>query len=180
MISFQGHPSGTCSKHRPIGAASDRESFARHSAGMRRPAITPATTPPSRVAINNNTLFIMPPFLVQPGVDNLTDRPFGFLCRRQGFVGNYPHGSIAKPEGSRLLTDEGFTPRCTRISPPVGLVRQPGQLMSVVLPEPLGPMMATDSPAAAVRLTPATARIDEWPTWKILVESLVASNARWG
>ncbi len=56
-IAFQGQSSGMYSKQCPIGAASGRESFVRHSAGKTRPAITPAIRPTS-IAISNHTFFI--------------------------------------------------------------------------------------------------------------------------
>ncbi len=42
--------------------------------------------------------------------------------------------------------------------PPVGASRPPARLSSVDLPEPLGPMTATSSPAWTSMLTPASAR----------------------
>lgn len=58
---FQGHPSGMCSSIPPIKVASVRESFSRCSVGKRRPTIKPPIKPPSRIAIRNNILFIVPP-----------------------------------------------------------------------------------------------------------------------
>ena len=45
-----------------------------------------------------------------------------------------------------------------RYCPPVGRSRQPSRFMAVDLPEPLGPMMATNSPRPMARSTPLSAR----------------------
>jgi len=46
----------------------------------------------------------------------------------------------------------------TRRRPLLGLSRQPSKFISVDLPEPEAPMMATISPASMERLTPSSAR----------------------
>ncbi len=48
--------------------------------------------------------------------------------------------------------------------------------ISVDLPEPDGPAMATNSPAAISRLTPRSARTSTSPIWKTLVTSWTAMS----
>jgi hypothetical protein len=47
-----------------------------------------------------------------------------------------------------------------RSTPPVGWSSAPSSWSSVVLPDPLGPVMATCSPSAISKLTPLTATTD--------------------
>ena len=64
--------------------------------------------------------------------------------------------------------------------PAVGTSRQPKMCMSVDLPEPEGPMMATYSPCSIVRLTPRSAATEIDPVRYTLVtrsRSMTASSA---
>lgn len=61
QITFQGHLSGMRSSILLIKSLSGRESFARHSVGKRRPAITPTIMLPSKIATSNNIFFTTSP-----------------------------------------------------------------------------------------------------------------------
>ena len=65
------------------------------------------------------------------------------------------------------------------LSPLVGLSRQPRMFIAVDLPEPLGPMMATNSPASTVRSIPCSAIRRAAPCPKALVtwESRMSAGA---
>jgi hypothetical protein len=69
--------------------------------------------------------------------------------------------SAASSSGPSVLTSR---PSMTK-RPAVGLSRQPSTFMSVLLPEPDWPMMATYSPASMRRLTPSSARTSLSPSW---------------
>jgi hypothetical protein len=58
---------------------------------------------------------------------------------------------------SRRLMAPTSAPSTTTL-PPVGWSSPPARFSSVDLPEPLGPMTATSSPACTVRVTPSSAR----------------------
>ena len=49
--------------------------------------------------------------------------------------------------------------------PAVGVSRQPSRFISVDLPEPDGPMIATNSPGSMLKLTPRSAWTSMSPIW---------------
>ena len=75
-----------------------------------------------------------------------------------------------KPKRSRRRSDRSSSERAcpsrpsTRTVPPSGRSRRPSRLRSVVLPEPLGPRSATNSPGAIASDTPRTAGTSDSPS----------------
>ncbi len=61
--------------------------------------------------------------------------------------------------------------------PRLGVSRQPMRFMSVDLPEPDGPMIATYSPWSMVKLTPRRAWISSAPIWYVRQRSSARMSA---
>ena len=74
-----------------------------------------------------------------------------------------PIRSLRMPASASGLSADTSTPS-KWYSPAVGVSRQPSRFMNVDLPEPDGPMTATNSPASIVAVMPLSACTVSGPT----------------
>jgi hypothetical protein len=66
-------------------------------------------------------------------------------------------GQIGASTSRTIIRRGGYTPEDFAIMIALGVSRQPMMFIAVDLPDPEGPMIATNSPAVNVRSTPSSA-----------------------